>query len=81
MELLANKLSKLIEPSFADSFLCETGLCENYSTTSTFFETRLCDSFFNDKHVCAKYVFVRNTFVRQHVCATVFSATSFFVRN
>ena len=70
-----------IEPSFADSFLCETGLCENYSTTSTYFETRLCESFFNDKHVCAKYVFVRNTFVRNTFVRNVFCAKYVFVRN
>ena len=38
-----------IQATNCDKFLCETGLCEIFPTT-----TRLCDSYFDDKHDCAK---------------------------
>ena len=77
-----------IKLPYVDSFLCETGLCENFCAT-VFCAT----SKYTDKHVCATVVFATvfpttSTFVRQsclcdsffddkHVCATVYCATVF----
>ena len=70
----------LIQATNCDRFLCETKIAKFFRRQARLCDTEFYDTYFYDSLFLRQARLCDTHFYDKHVCATVFSATRFFVR-